>query len=229
MLGAVSLTACGPVAAGDEVKPGPFPAADRPVARIVSARWSTEEARDRVDEAGAVMKRAGIAKGMTVADIGAGEGYYTIRLGRLVGRTGRVLAEDIFPPVRDALAERVARERLDNVGVVLGSPDDPRLPDASFDRVLMVHMYHEIEQPYAFLWHLRPSLKRSGRVVVVDADRPTQDHGTPPALLRCEFAAVGYTQVGRVDMPSAGGYLATFLAAGPRPEPGAIKACHAPA
>jgi hypothetical protein len=91
--------------------------------------------------------------------------------------------------------------------------------------VLMVHMYHEIEQPYEFLWRLRPSLKPEGLVVVVDANRPTQNHGTPPALLKCEFAAVGYTQVDMDEMPSAGGYLATFRATGPRPKPEAIRAC----
>lgn len=204
---------------------GPFPAADRPVAQIVSARWSNEEARDRVNEAGTVMTRAQVRPGMTVADIGAGEGYYTIRLAQKVGANGRVLAEDIVPGVRDALADRVARQRLANVSVKLGTPADPRLPAASFDRVLMVHMYHEIAQPYEFLWNLRPALKPDGLVVVVDADRPTQNHGTPPALLKCEFAAVGYVEVERQDMPSAGGYLATFRVAGPRPDPKAIKGC----
>ena len=207
--------------------PGPFPAPDRPVAHIVSPRWSTEEARDKQNEAGEVMDRARIANGMTVADIGAGEGYYTIRLAVRVGKTGRVLAEDIVPQVRDALAQRVARERLDNVSVRLGTPADAKLPAASFDRVLMVHMYHEIEQPYEFLWRLRPSLKPDGRVIVVDADRPTNLHGTPPALLRCEFAAVGYVLDEMQDMPSAGGYLASFRVAGARPEPGAIKVCRA--
>ena len=206
-------------------QPGPFPAPDRPVAHIVSARWSTEEARDKQNEAGEVMDRAHIAKGMTVADIGAGEGYYTIRLAARVGKEGRVLAEDIVPAVRDVLAQRVARERLDNVSVRLGAPADAKLPPASFDRVLMVHMYHEVAQPYEFLWRLRPSLKPDGLVVVVDADRPTNLHGTPPALLRCEFAAAGYALDEMQDMPSAGGYLATFRAAGPRPEPKAIKAC----
>ena len=210
-----------------ERQPGPFPAADRPVAAIVSPRWSTEEARDKVNEAGAVMDRAGIAPGMTVADIGAGEGYYTIRAAQRVGTRGRVLAEDIIPATRDALAERVARERLDRVSVRLGLPADPRLPMASFDRVLMIHMYHEIEQPYEFLWRMRPSLKADGLVVVVDADRPTAQHGTPPALLQCEFAAVGYTQVSRQDMPSAGGYLATFRVAGARPEAKSIRSCRA--
>ena len=130
-----------------------------------------------------------------------------------------MLAEDIVAGVRDTLDERVAREDLENVSVRLGAPADPRLPAASFDRVLMVHMYHEIEQPYEFLWRLRPSLKPGGLVVVVDANRPTQNHGTPPALLACEFAAVGYTQVSTAEMPSAGGYMATFKAVGPRPEP----------
>jgi predicted methyltransferase len=202
-----------------------FPVADRPVADIVSSRWSTEEARDRVKEAERVMDRADIRPGMTVADIGAGEGYYTIRLAARVGPNGRVLAQDIVAEVRDALAERVARERLDTVSVKLGEPDDPKLPAASFDRVLMVHMYHEIAEPYAFLWRLRPSLKPGGLVVVVDADRPTQNHGTPPKLLACEFAAVGYAQVDRRDLPGAGGYLATFRAAGERPDPKAIRPC----
>lgn len=206
-------------------EPGPFPAADRPVASIVSARWSTEEARDRMNEAGEVMAKAEVKPGMTVADIGAGEGYYTIRLAGRVGKDGRVLAEDIVPAVRDALADRVARERLANVSVKLGTPNDPKLPDASFDRVFMVHMYHEIAQPYEFLWRLRPSLKPNGLVVVVDANRPTRDHGTPPMLLKCEFAAVGYVPVDMQNMPSAGGYLATFRAAGPRPDPSAIRGC----
>jgi len=227
--GLLLLAACDGGPAEVRAKPdniGPFPAADRPVAKIVSARWSTEEARDRLNESGEVMDKSGIAKGMTVADIGAGEGYYTIRLASRVGKDGRVVAEDIVPEVRDALAERVVRDRLDNVSVRLGEPANAKLPDnGSFDRVLMVHMYHEIEQPYEFLWRLRPSLKPDGEIVVVDADRLTQNHGTPPKLLQCEFAAIGYKLVGFDDMPSAGGYMARFRAIGVRPEPKTIKAC----
>ncbi len=222
------LAACdggAPLIKHEPKEPGPFPAADRPVANIVSDRWSNEEARDRLDEAGTVMARAKIEQGMTVADLGAGEGYYTIRLAQRVGDDGRVLAQDIIPAVRDALAERVARERLENVSVKLGAPADPKLPEASFDRILMVHMYHEIEQPYEFLWRMRPSLRPDGLVVVVDANRRTVDHGTPPALLKCEFAAVGYEQVAMTPMPSAGGYFATFKAVGKRPEPKDIRAC----
>lgn len=224
----VLLAACdgGPATVTEKGdKAGPFPAADRPVAKIISPRWSTEEARDRLNEAATVMNKSGIAKGMTVADIGAGEGYYTIRLASRVGKTGRVLAEDIVPEVRDALAERAARDRLDNVSVRLGDPANPKLPANSFDRILMVHMYHEIEQPYEFLWRMRPALKAGGEVIVVDANRYTQNHGTPPKLLACEFAAVGYKLVSFEDMPSAGGYLARFQAVGPRPVPEAIRAC----
>ncbi len=209
----------------EEEKIGPFPAADRPVAHVVSARWSNEDERDRLREADQVMDRAAIRPGMTVADIGAGEGYYTVRLAQRVGKNGRVLAEDIVAAWRDQLAERVSRERLDNVSVRLGLPADPKLPPNSFDRVLMVHMYHEIAQPYEFLWRLFPALKPDGLVVVVDANRRTRAHGTPPALLKCEFAAVGFTQVSFQNMPSAGGYLATFRATGPRPEPSAIRPC----
>lgn len=207
---------------------GPFPAPDRPVSPIISSRWSTEEARDRLHEAAEVMEKAGIAPGMSVADIGAGEGYYTVRLARRVGPHGRVLAEDIVPDVRDALARRVSRDQLDNVSVRLGDPNDPKLPGNSFDRILLVHMYHEIAQPYEFLWRMRPSLREGGQVIVVDANRTTQNHGTPPALLKCEFAAVGYRLVRMTAMPSAGGYLAVFERAGDRPEPGAIRPCRLP-
>jgi SAM-dependent methyltransferase len=202
-----------------------FPLPARPVASIVSDSYSTEAARDRLDEARAVMDKARIERGMTVADIGAGEGYYTVRLAARVGGKGRVLAEDIVPEVRDKLAERVSRERLDNVSVKLGDPANPRLPPGSFDRVLMVHMYHEIQQPYEFLWNVRPALKPDGELIVVDADRPTNHHGTPPTLLECELRAVGFARVKQVEMPSAGGYLAAFVAKGDRPLPQAIHPC----
>lgn len=201
-----------------------FPDADRPVATITSSGFSTEEARDRVNEAGRVMDLAELTPSMTVADIGAGEGYYTIRLSKRVGEEGRVVAQDIVPATLEALALRVEKDRLDNVFIQPGEPANPKLP-GGFDRVFMVHMYHEIELPYEFLWNLRPSLKPGGRVVVVDADRPTQDHGTPPALLRCELAAVGYKEVAYRAMPNIGGYFMMFEAEGERPEPNMIQPC----
>jgi ubiquinone/menaquinone biosynthesis C-methylase UbiE len=220
-LAALSLAGC-----RQQAPSGPqFPTAHRDVAPIVADSFSTEDARDRVGEAEEVMRLAGVKPGMWVADIGAGEGYYTVRLAPLVGARGRVLAEDIIPATRDRLAQRVQRENIDNVAVMLGLPDDPKLPAKSFDRVFLVHMYHEVTSPYAFLWHLREGLKDGGEVIVVDADRPTRRHGIPPELLKCEFAAIGFDQVRTAQIEGTDGYFAAFEASRPRPEPEAIRAC----
>lgn len=202
-----------------------FPDAQRDSAPIVSDSFSTEDARDRLGEAEAVIAFAGIRPGMSVADIGAGEGYYTVRLARMVGARGRVLAEDIVPETRDRLALRVQREGLDNVAVRLGAPDDPKLPAASFDRIFLVHMYHEVAQPYSFLWHLRAGLKPGGAIIVVDADRPINRHGTPPRLLDCELASLGLAQVSSTPLEGSDSYMALYRASTPRPEPRAIKPC----
>jgi ubiquinone/menaquinone biosynthesis C-methylase UbiE len=202
-----------------------FPEPQRPVAPIVSSRYLNEDARDSVGEADTVMALAEVKPGMYVADIGAGEGYYTVRLAPLVGNSGRVLAQDIVPDTIHQLARRVQRERLDNVALKLGQPNDPQLPPASFDRIFMIHMYHEVARPSEFLWNLRGALKRDGRAVVVDADRPTDRHGTPPRLLVCEFAAVGYRMTKFQRLSDTESYYAEFEARGPRPEPRDIPAC----
>jgi ubiquinone/menaquinone biosynthesis C-methylase UbiE len=221
-----ALGACKPNSDADRPETSrEFPRAYRPVSELSSNAFSTEEQRDDRNEAITVMDLAGIRPGMTVADIGAGEGYYTVRLAERVGAEGRVLAEDIDAGVRDRLAQRVLRERLDNVSVRLGTPDDPKLPENSFDRIFMVHMYHEVEEPYAFLWRLRPSLREGGQVIVVDLDRPTDEHGIPPQLLFCEFEAIGFRLVEFVRKPELASYYAQFEAVGPRPQPSAIIPC----
>ena len=171
------------------------------------------------------MRLAGVRPGMSVADIGAGEGYYTVRLSPIVGPRGRVLAEDIVPETRDRLAIRVQRENLENVAVRLGEPADPKLPARSFDRILLVHMYHEVTQPYEFLWNLREGLKEGGMVVVVDADRAVKRHGTPPKLLMCEFAAVGLQPVSSKRLAGSDAYFASFKISTPRPRTVDIKPC----
>ena len=202
-----------------------FPAADRPVAETVSNQFSTEGARDERGEAQAVMDLADISAGMTVADIGAGEGYYTARLANRVGTTGRVLAQDIDRGALERLGRRVEREQLENISIKLGEADDPRLPADSFDRIFLVHMYHEVTEPYAFLWRLWPALARGGQVIVVDADRPTNDRGTPPKLLFCEFEAVGFKLIEFVERPDIEGYFARFERSATRTSPSAIKPC----
>jgi ubiquinone/menaquinone biosynthesis C-methylase UbiE len=205
----------------------PFPEPQRPVAPIVSSSYMDEDARDSAGEFESVVRLAEIQPGMSIADIGAGQGYYTVRLSPIVGRTGRILAEDIVPQTIQALAQRVQRERLDNVALKLGQPNDPQLPDASFDRIMMIHMYHEIQRPSEFLWHLRDALKRGGRIIVVDADRPTHQHGTPPRLLVCEFNALGLSLVRFERLADTESYFAAFEAGGAKPEPNMIPVCPA--
>ena len=203
-----------------------FPRAYRPVSELGKTSVSTEQARDDRNEASTVMDLAQIEPGMTVADIGAGEGYYTVRLAERVGGDGRVLAQDIDQDALRRLGSRVEDERLDNVSIKLGDVDDPRLPENSFDRIFMVHMYHEVGEPYAFLWRLRPALREGGQVIVVDVDRPADQHGIAPAVLFCEFEKVGFRLVEFVRKPELAGYYAQFVAAGPRPEPGEIVPCN---
>jgi len=205
-----------------------FPSPYRPVSEAGDTQFSNEAARDEAGEAQFVMDWAGIKLGTTVADIGAGEGYYTIRLAERVGPKGRVLAQDINRGALDRLGERVTREQLDNVAIKEGAVDDPRLPENSFDRIFMVHMYHEVDEPYAFLWRMRPAIAKSGEVIVVDRDRPTDQHGIPPKLLFCEFAAVGYRLTGFSEELKLGGYIARFTPTGRRPDPKEIKTCGTP-
>lgn len=202
-----------------------FPPAGRDVAPIVSDAFSTEDVRDRVGEFEQVVELAGVRPGMWVADVGAGQGYYTVRLSPLVGPRGRVLAQDIVPETKQQLLERVQRDRLDNVAVQLGEPADPRLPPRSFDRIFLVHMYHEVTDPYAFLWHLAGGLKPGGEVVVVDADRTVKRHGMPPARLRCEFAALGLAPVRMQRLSGGDSYFAAFRQTRARPQPGVIQPC----
>ena len=204
-----------------------FPRAYRPVSELAGSTFSTEEQRDDRNEANTVMDLAQIRPGMTVADIGAGDGYYTVRLAERVGADGRVLAQDIDQDALRRLGSRVEDEQIGNVSIKLGDEDDPRLPANSFDRVFMVHMYHEVAEPYAFLWRLRSALREGGQVIVVDVDRPTDQHGIAPDLLFCEFQAVGFRLVEFVRKPELAGYYAQFVAAGPEPEPSAIEPCGA--
>jgi SAM-dependent methyltransferase len=127
-----------------------------------------------------IMDTLGIAEGSRVADIGAGGGWFTIRLARRVGANGIVYAEDIQPQMLEATMRRVAREGLGNVRRVLGAADDPRLPAGILDAVLIVDTYHELDDPDAMLRNIAYSLKPQGRIGVVDFKR--DGLGPGPAL-----------------------------------------------
>jgi SAM-dependent methyltransferase len=214
-------------AAQSKDKPGTsdFPAPDRPVAGIISPEYSNEKTRDGHGEAERVLNLLGIRPGQRVADIGAGLGYYTVRVARRLGPGGTIYATDVKSEYMDQLRARLAREQITGVQLILGLPRDPRLPADSVDVAILSHMYHEIENPYEFLYRLQPSLAPDARVGIIDMDRPTQSHGTPPALLRCELAAVGYRQLDFVLLSPADGYLAVFARPGQLPPASGIRPC----
>lgn len=200
----------------------PFPAPDRPVAPIITPAYSDERTRDERGEAARVLDRLGVRSGMRVADIGAGDGYYTVRLAR---RGAVVWAEDIKAEYLDRLRARLARERIAGVTVVHGTSGDPKLPAASIDLAILAHVYHEVENPYELFYRLRAALTHGAHVAIVDNDKPTQEHGTPPALLRCEMAALGYRQVDFLPLAPADGYLAVFTPPAVLPPIEAIRRC----
>jgi predicted methyltransferase len=204
-----------------------FPKPDRPVADIVSPIWHNEKERDNAGESGQLVRLLGIKPGMTVADIGAGSGYYVVRLSPIVGPNGHIIAEDVVPEYLHRLRERVRELGLPNVAIVPGEPHDPKLPAGSVDVAVLVHMYHEIAQPYALLYNLVPALKPGARVGIVDAFVPTPSHGTPPSLLRCELGAVGYREIKFDRLRGSDAYLAVFAppSTAGRTQPEAIVAC----
>ncbi|HEY7542415.1 MAG TPA: methyltransferase domain-containing protein [Methylomirabilota bacterium] len=204
---------------------GRFPPADRPVAPIVTPTYSTEAARDAHAEAERVLSRLGVKSGMRVADVGAGDGYYTVRLAKRLGPGATIYAEDVVQSHLDHLAARLARERIAGITLVHGTPSDPRLPPQSIELALLAHMYHEIQQPYEFVYRLYGALATGGRVAIIDNDKPTDKHGTPPALLRCELGAVGYREVDFLLLAPADGYLAVFAPPAALPRPEDIRPC----
>lgn len=230
LIGALALAACDQIMPVTTERPDSaleFPKPDRPVAEVVSNQFANEDARDERNEAQTVMDLADIRPGMTVADIGAGEGYYTVRLAERVGADGRVLAQDISREALERLGRRVEKERLENISIKLGEPDDPQLPADSFDRIFLVHMYHEVTEPYAFLWRLWPALNAEGQIIVVESDSPVGRHGMPHTLLFCEFEAIGYVLVEYTERPDIKGYFARFARGKARTEPEAIQTCNA--
>lgn len=226
LAGLVLVGAPGAGLAQTRVASHSFPAPDRPVARVVSPSWNSETARDREGEANQVFDLLGLRTGMRVADIGAGSGYYTVRLAQRLGNGSVVYAEDIDASYLGQLQARLEHERVRGVTLVLGQPADPELPPASVDLALLSHMYHEIESPYEFLYNLARAITPGGRVAIVDVDRPTARHGTPPALLKCELAAMGYRELSTTKLSAGEGYLAVFVVPEHPTEPDQIKVCH---
>jgi ubiquinone/menaquinone biosynthesis C-methylase UbiE len=161
--------------------------------------------RDQRLQINRVMDLLHITPGKTIADIGAGGGWFTVRAARRVGPSGKVLAEDINPKYLEAIRQRTQRESLSNVVEVLGAPDDPHLAPDSLDAALMLKVYHEIAHPELLLGHLRMALKPGARFGIIDRNGNGADHGLDEKVLRNEVEATGFRQVGRYDLTKADG------------------------
>ena len=148
-----------------------------PTMGVDGADWLDRPEREREEAPSKAIAALGLKKGDVVADIGAGSGYYTVRLAEAVGPTGRVVATDLQPGMLAIIKGRLAREQVGNVELVQGRADDPVLPAKTFDLLLMVDVYHELASPQVFVRKLKETLKPGGRLVLIEFRR--EDPGVP--------------------------------------------------
>ncbi len=139
-----------------------------------------------------VMNILGIQPGKSVADIGAGSGWFTVRAAKRVAPAGTVYAVDINPEALTYIENRIQKEQLHDVKTVQGKPDNPELPPTSVDAVLLLKAYHEVADPVALLRSLRTSLRPGARVGVIDRDGNGEDHGVHKEIVLREASEAGY-------------------------------------
>jgi SAM-dependent methyltransferase len=169
------------------------------------APWLIREEREEEERCSLLLPNLGLKQGMTVCDLGCGNGFYTIPLARLVGEEGRIWAVDIQPEMLIELRKKAEQEALDNIIPILGSVHDPRLPDESIDLVLLVDVYHEFSHPVHMLERIRAALKPGGRVALVefraeDENVPIRpEHKMSKEQILKEFPANGFKLVAEFD------------------------------
>ncbi len=169
-----------------------------PVMGVGGAGWLERPEREAEEAPSKALAALELKPGMVVADIGAGSGYYTSRISKLVGATGKVYATDIQPGMIELLNRRIQSEGLANVTPILGGMDDPKLPPNSIDLAIMVDVYHELQTPQVFLQKLREVFKPGGRLVLVefrkeDARVPILEvHKMSVAEVKMELEAEGF-------------------------------------
>lgn len=192
------------------------PPAQRPTSTPYSGDLSIFEYPDRAKklQIERVMDLLGIQPGKTVADFGAGSGWFTVRAARRVGPSGTVLAEDINEAATRYIDERAKKESLPNIHTVLGTPDDPRLPPSSVDALLMLKVYHEIAHPIPVMQRLRASLRPGARIGIIDRNGSGSDHGLNRPIVIQEMAEAGYKLTATYDFTKADGqdYFLIFTA-----------------
>ena len=152
-----------------------------------------------------ILSLLGIRAGSSVADIGAGGGWLTVRAAQRVGSDGMVFAEDINPEAIKAIRDRAEREHLPQVRAVLGLPDDPKLPAHSVDAVVILKTYHEIAHPKLLLHNLTPALKPGAKLGIIDRNGNGANHGLDEANVVSELDEAGFRLVARYDFTKADG------------------------
>ena len=170
--------------------------------------------RDERLQINRVMDILEITPGKTVADIGAGSGWFTVRAARRVAETGIVYAVDINPEATRYIDARVTKENLHNVKTILSKSDDPQLPPAKVDAVLLLKTYHEVANPVALLRNLRPSLRPGAKVGIIDRNGNGENHGVGRDIIIKEAAEAGFAVVSQYDFVKGDGmdYFLVFTA-----------------
>lgn len=152
-----------------------------------------------------VMDLLGIKAGSSVADIGAGSGWFSMRAAARVGARGVVYAEEINPDAVKYIEGRIHTEKVSNIQTVLGSPDDPKLPSDSIDAVLLLKVYHEIAHPLVLMARLKPSLRSGAKVGIIDRNGNGTDHGLDSDVVKREMAEAGFKLLSSYDFTKADG------------------------
>ena len=155
--------------------------------------------RDQRLQIDRVMDILGIKNGKTVADIGAGSGWFTVRAAKRVASNGLVLAVDINPQATRYIGERAQKEHLQNIKTIQSQPDDPLLPAGSVDAVLMLKTYHEIAQPVTLLRNLRAALRPGAKVGIIDRNGNGENHALDKDVVIREAKEAGYGLTGQYD------------------------------
>jgi ubiquinone/menaquinone biosynthesis C-methylase UbiE len=139
-----------------------------------------------------VMDILGLAPGKSVADIGAGSGWFTVRAAKRVRGSGLVYAVDINPEAIQYIGDRARKENLQNVKTILSKADDPLLPPNSVDAVLLLKAYHEVARPVTLLKNLRAALRPGAKVGIIDRNGNGEDHGVGREVVIREAKEAGY-------------------------------------
>jgi ubiquinone/menaquinone biosynthesis C-methylase UbiE len=202
------LLGTGIACAQEPPRHGP-PAAKREPANVMSwegAAWLEREGREQQEKPEVVLQAMEVREGMAVADIGAGTGFFTRRLAKAVGPTGKVYAEDIQPQMLDLLKKDIEKEGIKNVVTVLGSDIDAKLPARGVDRVLLVDVYHEFQKPESMLASIRQSLAPGGTVILVEyrlegetASHINIKHRMSVEQVLAEWNAAGFELANRIE------------------------------